>query len=201
MSPPWRFEPRAQPVAWIKSSFRMSHCPLGLWPKVTNFNKVRASVVSNNLAKTVSKSVHQFGWNFVHKKSGHTDRHTHRHTDIQTHTQTNWSENITYPRFRGVVESSWEYVIRTRFVVPHLKHSTFLFNLGSRWLLKVYWFSWYVAEEGQPPQVPSETTEEVWRGRLYQFTFKKQPSGGTIAALPSVQTSPERSVSNWTSGQ
>ena len=35
------------------------------------------------------------GWNFVHKKSGHTD--------TQTDTQTNCSENITPPRFRGEV--------------------------------------------------------------------------------------------------
>ena len=59
------------------------HCDLDLWPKVTNFHRVRASFVSNNLAKTVSKSVHPFGWNFVHKKSGHTDRHTHRQTGVK----------------------------------------------------------------------------------------------------------------------
>ena len=67
-----------------------------------NFNRVRASAVSNHLAKTASKSVHPFGWNFVQKKSGHTDTHTqtHRHTD----TQTNCNENITQPRFRGGVK-------------------------------------------------------------------------------------------------
>ena len=65
------------------------------------FNRVSASAVSNHLAKTASKlkSVHLFGWNFVHKKSGHTDTQTDRHT----HTQTNCSENITPPRFRGGV--------------------------------------------------------------------------------------------------
>ena len=76
----------------------LSHCDLDLWPKVTNFNRVRASMLSNRLAKTVSKSVHPFGWNFVHKQSW---THTHTHTD--THTQTNWRENITPPRFRGGV--------------------------------------------------------------------------------------------------
>ena len=35
---------------------------------------------------TASKSMHPFSWNFVHKKSGHTDRHTHTHR--HTHTQT-----------------------------------------------------------------------------------------------------------------
>ena len=44
-----------------------------------------AKAVSNHLTKTASKSVHPFGWNFVHKNSGHTDtqtdRHTNRHTD------------------------------------------------------------------------------------------------------------------------
>ena len=69
------------------------HCDLDLWPKVTNFDRVRASVVSSHLAKTASKSMHPFGWNFVHKNSGHTDRHTD--------TQTNCNENITPPRFRG----------------------------------------------------------------------------------------------------
>ena len=53
---------------------------------VTNFNRVRASAVSNHLVKTASKSVHPFGWNFVHKKTvdTQTDRHTHRHTHRQT---------------------------------------------------------------------------------------------------------------------
>ena len=40
------------------------------------------SGISNRLAKTTSKSVNAFGWNFVHKKS-----RTHR----QKHTQTNFS--------------------------------------------------------------------------------------------------------------
>ena len=63
---------------------------------VTNFNWVRASVVWNRLAKTASKSVHPFGWNFVHKNI-RTDTHT------QTDTQTNCSENVTPPRFHGGV--------------------------------------------------------------------------------------------------
>ena len=58
------------------------HCVLDLWPKVTKFNRVRASARSNHLAKTASKSVHPFGWNFVHKKCRtHRHTHTHRHTD------------------------------------------------------------------------------------------------------------------------
>ena len=66
-----------------------------LWPKVNNFNGVWTSVISSQLAKTASKLVHSFGWNFVHKKrAGHT------HTD----TQTICSENITPPRFRGGVK-------------------------------------------------------------------------------------------------
>ena len=46
--------------------------------------------------------MHPFGWNFVHKNSGHTHTHTHRHTD----TQTNCNENITPPRFRGGVKNT-----------------------------------------------------------------------------------------------
>ena len=57
--------------------------------------------LSNRLVKTASKSVHSFGWNFVHKNSGHT--HTHTLTHTHTHTQTNCSENITPPWFRGGV--------------------------------------------------------------------------------------------------
>ena len=49
---------------WRKKKI-LSHCDL--WPKVTNFNRVRASVLSNRLVKTASKSVYPFGWNFVHK--------------------------------------------------------------------------------------------------------------------------------------
>ena len=55
-------------------------------------------MVSSRLAKTASKSVHPFGWDFVHKQS-RTDTQTHRQTD----TQTNCSENITPSRFLGGV--------------------------------------------------------------------------------------------------
>ena len=72
----------------------LSHCNLDLWPKVTNFNRARASAVSNHLAKIASKSVHLFGWNFVHKQS---QTHTHIHTQI------NCSENINPPWFFGGV--------------------------------------------------------------------------------------------------
>ena len=37
------------------------------------------------LAKTSSKSVHPFGWNFVHKQSW-IDRQIHTHTHTHTHT-------------------------------------------------------------------------------------------------------------------
>ena len=81
--------------------------------KVTNFNRVWARAVSNHLAKTASKSVHPFDWNFVHKQSW-----TDRHTQTQTDTQTNWSENITPPQFRGGVNNADEncaigYLIQT----------------------------------------------------------------------------------------
>ena len=88
------------------------HSDLDLRPKVTNFNRVLASTKSYHLAKTASKLVQSFGWNFVHKKrAGHTDRQTDTHT--HTDTQTNWSENITPPRFRGGVKtysSSVQYI-------------------------------------------------------------------------------------------
>ena len=84
----------------MKKKWVLHHCDLDLWPKVTKFNRVRVSAGRNHLAKTVSKSVHPFGWNFVHKKCRtHGQRHRH------THTQTNCSENITPPWFHGGVKS------------------------------------------------------------------------------------------------
>ena len=80
---------------FITFTYIFGHRDLDLWPKVTDFNRVWTSAISNHLAKTASKSVHPFGWNFVHTKSGHTDTHTD--------TQTNCSENITPPRFHGGV--------------------------------------------------------------------------------------------------
>ena len=65
----------------MKKKWVLRHCDLDLWPKVIKFNRVWASAGSNHLAKTASKSIHPFGWNFVHKKC-----RTHRHTDTQTHT-------------------------------------------------------------------------------------------------------------------
>ena len=96
----------------MKKKWELRHCDLDLWPKVTKFNRVRASAGSSHLAKTASKSVHPFGCNFVHKNfrtHRQTDTHTHRHTD----TQTNCSENITPPRFRGGVIKGQIWIIHT----------------------------------------------------------------------------------------
>ena len=59
----------------MKKKWVLCHCDLHLWPKVTKFNRVQVSAGSNHLAKTASKSVHLFRWNFVHKQS-----QTHRQT-------------------------------------------------------------------------------------------------------------------------
>ena len=80
----------------MKKKWELRHCDLDLWPKVTKFNRVRASAGISHLVKTASKSVHPFGWNFVHKNSGHTDRQTHTHTDRHTHRHTDklkWKYN------------------------------------------------------------------------------------------------------------
>ena len=87
----------------MKKKWVLHHCDLDLRPKVTYFNRVLASAVSNHLAKTASKLVHPFGLNFVNKKT--SDTYTHRQTDTQTDTQTNCSENITPPRFHGGVKN------------------------------------------------------------------------------------------------
>ena len=65
---------------------------------ITNFNWVQASTVSNHLTKIASKSVHPFGWNFVHKcrTHRHTDRHTQTHRQTHTHRDTDklqWKYN------------------------------------------------------------------------------------------------------------
>ena len=65
-------------IFFIIFTYIFGHRDLDLWFKVTKFNRVWASAVSNHIAKTASKSVHPFGWNFVHKKRA---GHTHRHTD------------------------------------------------------------------------------------------------------------------------
>ena len=113
----------------MKKKWILSHRDLDLWPKVTKFNRVRASAISNHWAKTASKSVHPFGWNFVHKNSGHTDTQTHRQTDRQTHThtdtQTNWSENITPPRFRWGVK-----IEMGNFFYIRLSSMLFIWGLG-----------------------------------------------------------------------
>ena len=80
----------------LSKKWALRHCDLDLWPKVTNFNRVPASSISNHLEKTASKSVHPFSWNFVYKQSP-THTHTHRQTDC--------SENVTPPQFRGSVKN------------------------------------------------------------------------------------------------
>ena len=68
-----------------EGKMNLCRCDLDLWPKVTNFNRVRASVLSNRLAK-ISASV----WlEFC--------------SQAESDTQTKCSENITPPRFRGGV--------------------------------------------------------------------------------------------------
>ena len=84
-----------------RKKWKLRHCDHNIQPKVTNFNRARASVISNRLSKT--KSVHPFGWNFVHwhthKHTTHTHHtHTHTHTDTQTDTHTDklqWKYNST----------------------------------------------------------------------------------------------------------
>ena len=65
---------------------------------ITNFNRVWASVVSSQLAKTAYKSGYPFGWNFDHWQTDRqTDRHTtHTHTHTHTQTHTHWQI-----KFRG----------------------------------------------------------------------------------------------------
>ena len=66
---------------FITLRYIFCHSDLDLRPKVTNLIRVRASAISNYLAKAASKLMNSFGWNFVHR---HTHKHTHSHTHRQT---------------------------------------------------------------------------------------------------------------------
>ena len=61
----------------------MHHCDLDFQSKFSNFNRFQTSAVSNHLAKILSKAVHSFGLNIVHRQK-----------DRLTHTQTNCIKNI-----------------------------------------------------------------------------------------------------------
>ena len=78
----------------MKKKWVLHHCDLDHWCKVTNFNKIRVSVVRNHLAKTSSKLVHSFSWNFVHKQS-QTETQMHRQTHRQTAVEKNDPSTIS----------------------------------------------------------------------------------------------------------
>ena len=79
----------------------LSQCDLDLRSTVTNFNRVRASVVSNHLAKNLVQ-IAEIGASVWLEFCSQEYSDTHR----QTHTQTNCSENITPPRFCGGVKTN-----------------------------------------------------------------------------------------------
>ena len=126
---------------WRKK-WELRHCDLDLWPKVTKFNRVWATNRSNHLAKTASKLVHPFGWNFVHKNFW-----THTHRD----TQTNCSENSTiswrcknllwmndkYAYFNFVILNYWDtHNLSIKFVGTV---ASIVQNLISLF----WWFCWF----------------------------------------------------------
>ena len=123
----WRF-------FFIIFRYIFCHSDLDPWPKVTNFNRVRASAISNYLAKSSSKLVHSFEWNFVHKKrAGHTDRQTdtHTHTDTQTHRYTDklqWKYNPS--------TISWMCKNVDKLSNMIAKHIVLIFQKS----LKLYWY-------------------------------------------------------------
>ena len=75
----------------VKNGWCVTKCDFDLQTKTTHFNSVRA-----NVAKTASKSMHPFGWNFVQLQ---TDSYTQRQAAVKI---------ITPPRFReDVITSVW----------------------------------------------------------------------------------------------
>ena len=112
---------------------KMNFVPLWPWPKVTNFNRVQASVLSNRLAKTASKSVHPLGWNFVHKKrAGQTDTHTqtHRHTD-----KLEWKYNPSTISWRCndkfiYASIQWKLQFIHSFIHSHYHSHFYAYKLG-----------------------------------------------------------------------
>ena len=104
------------------------HCDLYLWSKVTHFNSFRASAVSNYLGKTDSKSVHPFGWNFIHWK---TDSLSHTHTDkLQL--------NIPPPRFHGGVINIF---VNVRVHKARLNRSNAVNNISAKPASKIYFLN------------------------------------------------------------
>ena len=105
----------------MKEKWILRHCDVDLWPKVTNFNRVRATAVISYLAKTVSKLVYIAVWSAF---CSQTDRriHTHRQTEV-----------ITPPRFPGSVMN----FIDKKFVISilsfQMNHSMMSNHSVSEW--------------------------------------------------------------------
>ena len=82
----------------MKKKRVLRHCDLDLWPKVTKFNRVRASAVRRK--QPFSKNRVQIGASVLLEFCSQEKLDT----KTDTHTQTNCSENITPPRLRGGVK-------------------------------------------------------------------------------------------------
>ena len=103
-----------------------------LWPKVTNFNRVRGNAVRNYSTLSASKSVHWFDRHFVHKRT-----HTHTQTD-----KLKWKYNPS--------TISWRCKNCTKFIPRGNSYcrlkSTFKYlglSLITGRTITRYWYTWY----------------------------------------------------------
>ena len=62
----------------------LRHCDLDLWPKVTNFKRIWASLVSNHLSEDCVKIGVAVWSAFYSQTNRQTDRHTHTQTDVHS---------------------------------------------------------------------------------------------------------------------
>ena len=123
----------------MKKKWILRHCELDLWPKVTNFNRVWASLISNRLTKTASKSVHPFGWNFVHKQSW-----THRQTAVKKYNPStiSWRCNeIVLDWYKLILKREWIYLAR-KFIQAYCEYDNQLriFTHTRKAILTNYWW-------------------------------------------------------------
>ena len=84
----------------MKKKWVLRHCDLDLWPKVTNFNRVGANVVSYHLAKTSVQISSSVRLEFC--SQAEPDRHTDRQTDRE---QWKYNRSTISWRYKKIVRA------------------------------------------------------------------------------------------------
>ena len=135
--------------------YNICHRDHDLWLKVTNINSVWARYI----AKIASKSIHPFGWNFVHYRQTHTQINCHEymksaisklHNLFFTSPQKTWNGQIFIPVCLSVSVYLSDYLPVNEFAAKLMyqywcnfcrivvyRNGSNLFKIGDRWS-KVY---------------------------------------------------------------